>query len=108
MKGIAVIVKSTGEFEHTEFDGESPSLDFLRKAVGGHIETVPMFDMFEDRGVLRSNVVVFCNEEGKLTGLPYNETATYRWSLCIGKPLRDVLVGDIVVLYGDDEFMQSL
>lgn len=40
----------------------SDSLKNLQKTVGGHIETV----------TLMSDLVIICNEEGKLRGLPYN------------------------------------
>ena len=38
------------------------TLEALQKAVGGYIETVSIF----------TDVTLICNEEGRLTGLPYN------------------------------------
>ena len=40
----------------------SNTLANLQKTVGGNIETVTIF----------SDLVIICNEEGKLLGLPYN------------------------------------
>ena len=40
----------------------SKTLENLQKTVGGYIETV----------TLDSDLVIICNEEGKLRGLPYN------------------------------------
>ena len=40
----------------------SNTLENLQKTVGGYIETV----------TLNSDLVIICNEEGKLLGLPYN------------------------------------
>lgn len=42
----------------------SDSLENLQKFVGGYIETV----------TIAEDVVIVCNEEGKLRGLPYNCT----------------------------------
>lgn len=41
------------------------TLEALQKAVGGHIEAV----------TIASDLVLICNEEGLLMGLPYNHTA---------------------------------
>lgn len=94
---------------------EKPTLDALQKAVGGKIETVPYFDHIKIDGQKRE-CVAFCNEEGKLDQLPINKQATLIWEQVVsnvGMKLRDrhgnfldVLVGPIVVLYGDDEFMR--
>lgn len=40
------------------------TLEALQKAVGGYIETV----------TVASDLVIICNEEGRLLGLPYNVT----------------------------------
>ena len=63
-------------------------LDYLQEAVGGYIQTFYM----------HSGIVGWCNEEGKLNGLPEN-------MLMIGKdPLSgtlmpyDMLVGDVLLL----------
>lgn len=42
----------------------SNSLENLQRFVGGYIETVTPF----------TNLVIICNEEGRLRGLPYNCT----------------------------------
>ena len=65
------------------------------------------------------NCVALCNEHGKLDHLPMNEIATALWSDALRrkginlidersrKPV-DWLVGSIVVLFGDREFMSEL
>jgi Domain of unknown function (DUF3846) len=50
----------------------------LKTAVGGWIETLPYFNKFEVDGKQKS-CVAYCNEEGKLTGLPYNAPARALW-----------------------------
>jgi hypothetical protein len=62
-------------------DGE---LKTLQAAVGGYIEA---------HYVKTSGDLFYCNEEGRLTGLPINETATF-WA---GFPI----VGDVVLLVPD-------
>lgn len=47
----------------------SDTLQNLQKNVGGYIETITIMGLGKDRD---QTVVVICNEEGKLRGLPYN------------------------------------
>jgi hypothetical protein len=102
---------------------KTPELEQLQKIVGGWIELVPYFQTIEHGGKLR-NCRVLCNEEGKLARpepLPVNELATELWWKALARaggrnparPIafagdRDVLVGNIIVLFGDDEFMEDL
>lgn len=60
---ILVMVKKPGEQPAVEpfFDN---TLEAFQEAVGGYIETVTLAD----------DVVIICNEEGRLMGLPYNVT----------------------------------
>lgn len=59
-----------------------PSLENLRAYVGGYIETVTLAD----------DLVVICNEEGRLMGLPHNCT------IC-----GVDFCGDIIIAGVDDE-----
>ena len=63
------------------------TLETLQKAVGGHIETV----------TIASDLVLICNEEGLIMGLPYNHTAC-----------ELPLVGPIVAVGVDGEEFVSL
>lgn len=88
----------------------SPGLDVLQKAVGGNIEIVPYLDEFVTPNS-RLKCVAFCNEEGKLNSLPSNFIANVIWAACLDtKKLNmfDNLCGDVVILWGDDEFMDSI
>ena len=62
MKKISVLIKRPGvKAYHTYI---SNTLENLQKTVGGYIETVtPLNDL-----------VLICNEEGRIKGLPYNFT----------------------------------
>jgi hypothetical protein len=76
--------------------------------VGGYIEKVPGFDVVSLDGE-NHDCFALCNEEGKLRGLPRNDAATQAWWFAVApNVLRDVLVGNVIVLYGDDEFMEAL
>jgi hypothetical protein len=44
---------------------------------------------------------MWCNEEGKLTGLPVNPVATAMWTRYFGE--TDVIVGNVVFTGGADE-----
>lgn len=60
MKKISVLVKRPGEPpRHVNM---SNTLENFQRYVGGYIETVTIF----------SDVVIICNEEGRLLGLPWN------------------------------------
>lgn len=103
MKGKLTILKVDGTKTVTELD-RAATLDELQAAVGGYIETVPFLEKYEG-----DPAVAFCNEEGKLNGLPVNQTADNVWAANLAGTERwDVLVGDIVILTGDTEFMEAI
>ena len=58
---ILVVIKEPGQAPKVEplFDN---TLEALQKAVGGYIEAVTVAE----------DIVVICNEEGRLIGLPFN------------------------------------
>ena len=60
MKKIQVWIKRTGEDPRHVWI--SNTLQNLQNHVGGYIECI----------TLAANVVIICNEEGRLMGLPYN------------------------------------
>ena len=106
MDGNVLVLKVDGSAEVTKFTAPVP-LEFLQKAVGGWIELVPDFDVFGDQ----KGVVAFCNEEGKLNGLPVNAKATEAWAKSVGTTVADLgdeLLGDVVIVSGDDAFMAAL
>jgi hypothetical protein len=57
------------------------SLESLQESVGGYIEAVGLFD----------KLTLICNEDGKLTGLPYNFML----------PNGDHVVGDVIFVRED-------
>ena len=83
---------------------EVPTLEELQAAVGGLIEAIPHFTEYKG-----NRCVALCNEEGKLRNMPYNLTATKLWLEAMKvTAIDDHLVGDIVILVGDDAFLANL
>lgn len=104
MRGTIVIISPTGT-KWTNHLQHTPSLETLQQQVGGFIEMVHGFKLYHHDGQPR-DCVAFCNEDGKLKGLDLNTTATQIWQRQY--PTQDVLVGPVVILFGDDEFMGEL
>lgn len=107
MPGQAIIIQPSNfrieDAKRVDLD-VAPKLDFLSKAVEGHIETVPYFDHFEGK-----RCVTFCNEEGKLNGLGPNILAQVYWEEAFGNQITsDLLVGPICIITGDDNFLEQL
>lgn len=84
-------------------------LEDLQGAIdGGLIEVVSFLRKVVIEGASRP-CIAFCDEEGKLKHLSFNEAATKLWVDALGgHPLTDVLVGPVVVCVGDTEFLRSL
>jgi hypothetical protein len=92
MKKFAVI-KTTGEIDFQEVSEEG-EYDFLSGAVGGWIQSVPLVNDFDELNL-------WCNEEGKLNGLPLNALATELGENSYGK--TDMIVGNAVITGGADD-----
>ncbi len=108
MRGFMVILRPDGTEEVKQYTGPLPYED-LSGAVGGYIESVPHFKHYEHEGTLQFPVVAFCNEEGKIHGLPINPKATLAWEKSVGQRItRDYLVGPIAIVWGDAPFMREL
>lgn len=81
---MAYLLRVNGTIEQM---GKNPSLKELQKAVGGYIESVP----------IAMGGHFYCNEEGKLKGLPHNPVANSMIDF------NDHIVGDVVVMEEGDE-----
>jgi hypothetical protein len=117
MKGTIISLDADGTETVTEVTGE-PKYELIKEAIGGgSLEVVPFFSRYvhKDRWV---SCVAFCDEEGKLHGLPFNQHATEHWEkslkanghpgLIVNGGLVDHLVGKIAILYGDEAFMRAI
>jgi hypothetical protein len=78
------IYKADGTMEQVDLQGRKVTLEQLQQAVGGYIEAVP-----------GTNARAYCNEEGMLTGLPFNAIASHLFGMA--------LVGNVVVLETGDK-----
>lgn len=105
MPGYTITLKADGT-RQTAAHEDFPSLGYLQRAVGGYIELIPLFEKFLDGGQMVP-CVAYCNEDGKVNGLCLNRLATLLWFSAAGRPLGDFLVGDVVIVYGDEEFMRK-
>lgn len=106
MKGWILTVPAIGDSSVREVNTAN-IYPLLYDGVKGYIEQVPLFTRFEWSGIMRE-CVAFCNEEGKIKNLPVNERATAMWIKAANKHVGDVLVGDVLVVWGDKEFMRDL
>jgi hypothetical protein len=114
MKGGLYIIRQNGEIETREID-RPPTGDEIHNFVDGYIEVVPYWnELVVPSAKIMSKCVAFCDESGKTTGnkLP-NERATIMWEATLnrqGKSCKgmDHLVGDICVIWGDQELLDNL
>ena len=82
---MKVVIKKVGEqAQVTEIEN---TLDALQKFVGGHIEVVSV----------GGEIIMICNEEGKLNGLEYNF-----------KLGNDFIVGNVLFVQAKDEDFTDL
>ena len=119
MKGTIVTIGIGGGKLTTTIEG-APQLETLKAGVGGGwIELIPQFDSYEVAPGEVVSCVAFCDEEGKLKNLTTNNIATVLWDKAMrraGGPgllqrdgtAADYLVGQIAIVFGDDEFMEAL
>jgi hypothetical protein len=110
MIGTAIVIHADGTMEITQLSN-APTLDFLQEAVAGDIAIVPHFSTVGEivkGGVVRC--IAYCNEHGEDKKLPVNRIATDLWLVAqhrAGVAIDDVLLGPVVVLTGDDEFLEN-
>jgi hypothetical protein len=111
MRGTLLIYSPAGGVTTREV-GE-PKLELLKEAIGGgYLEVVPHWTSIEHGGK-RRRCVAFCDEDGKRKDLPVNGAATVTWDFAMRRDkgcgcAPDYLVGNVVVVFGDREFMEAL
>lgn len=99
MKITGIVIEPDGSTRTLEME-QTESLRALQEAVGGYIERVSSAD---------ETVDLWCNEEGKLEGLPFNWPATaLLYDLNPAFRGQDVLCGAVVVTGGSDGKGESL
>jgi len=121
MKGLMLTYRPfQRQPEVVQLTREPPLGDIKARLNDGWLEAVPGFTSIEAvAGKPPQACVAYCDEEGKLKGLEHNSMATVLWDRALranGHPglidtrgrVVDHLVGPVVVLTGDDEFMRSM
>jgi hypothetical protein len=132
MKGTMLTISVNGTVKTTPLNGP-PDLDTMQEAVGGYITQVPYLDSVEHAGTVYQ-CVAFVDEEGMLKNKPVNEFANRIWDAALKRsgnedvryrvgalaraidpsvseqthPLKDSLLGPIVIIYGDNDLMSEL
>jgi hypothetical protein len=111
VRGVLTIIPADGAVSSKEL-AAPPALEDLQAGIGGgYIQVVPHFTRY-----MGKPCVAFCDEEGKLNGLPYNVRASELWygqmpdtfwRTDTGWPL-DILVGPIVIVTGDRQLLRAL
>jgi len=89
---MALLITTDGEIIDI---GCRPSLAQLQDAVGGYIEYVPLSD---EALAITGHTHMYCNETGKLDGLPINRMAT-----SMIRSTNDIIVGNAVLMTDDDD-----
>jgi hypothetical protein len=117
MRGELLIYGSGGDVTARELK-QVPELQELREGVGGSVEQVPMFRTINRRGIV-CDCLAFCEEDGRAKGRAVNPVATMLWDLALRRArignglrdsegrVRDYLVGDVIVVLGDAEFLAA-
>jgi len=93
MKSILTIPCDPTKEVRVREAAKEPPLQELQDLVDGYIEIVPQWSRH-----FGQRCIAYCNEEGKLRGLPMNHRATAFWWAALGQRVDDVLVGDIVLV----------
>ena len=81
-----VVYKSNGSVEDRVFSKKNVTLKEMQEIVGGYIEFIYL---------RKDNLVMVVNEEGKITGLPFNAKATQLVKEC---NINDIIVGDVLIV----------
>ena len=94
---MGLLIKADGTRQEIQGEEESGSLSYeqLKEAVGDYIEMVSC-----DPEITGGYDHYYCNEEGKIIGLPANHVATH---LSTYTSPFDVVCGDVIFCKGDDE-----
>jgi hypothetical protein len=95
MKAVVIPADSTCP---ARVEDERLTLDYLQGVVGGLIEAVNIDQVLTDNGRKNVDCTMFVRETGKLDGLSVNARATDLAAIAIGGWIRDVVVGDVIVV----------
>lgn len=108
MHGWMLTIQTHGKQTLKEFR-KPPSLAEIKAELeGGFLELIPYFTEFTVKGT-QAACIAYCDEEGKIKRLPRNPVAQTLWEKACRRTItEDLLVGPVVILWGDIEFMRSM
>jgi hypothetical protein len=75
---VLLTLKPDSETFEVEVFKREPPFSTLQSRVGGFVESVPHLNSICHGGKTR-RVMAFCNEEGQINNLPFNDKATRLW-----------------------------
>ena len=87
---MAMVISPAGHIEL--IDLSSGSLEKMQAAVGGWVQAIE----------LSNELMMWCNEEGKMNGLEHNPFAQHLWDRAFGAG-TDYIVGTVVITGGSDD-----
>jgi hypothetical protein len=107
MNGSLHIVRPDRPISRIDTTDPQNILELIKPALnGGYVEAVPSFYVYEGQ-----QCVAFCDEDGKNKKLPFNAQATLLWARALDRQpseIGDYLVGTVIIVTGDAEFMEGL
>lgn len=95
-KMIAITLTAEGEAKEIELVQDEAQLKILQEAVGGWVQAIDF----------TPTLTLWCNEEGKLNGLPINPMATFLWERYFG--FTDIICGNVIFTGGTGDEGETL
>ena len=102
MQGTLTLISEAGLISDVGVTNPRTYKEIKKLLNGGMLQLIPHFDTYNNKPCH-----AYCDDEGKIKQLPINEFATILWMTQLPSPIDDVLVGPIVIVTGDDEFMAA-
>ena len=93
---LAITLDTEGNAKEIQLSENESQLSKLQEAVGGMVQAVDF----------TADLTLWCNEEGKLYGLPINPMATFLWEKSFG--LTDFICGNVIFTGGTGEEGETL
>lgn len=114
MIGSSIILRPNRPIEFRTYTGPVRD-DHFSDTIDGLLEMVPHFDQWIDaEGKLRE-CVVYADQEAEMKGLEINHYASAIWNYIADLKgidyrlrRRRQLAGPVVIVFGDEEFMEAL
>ncbi len=110
MKGELLVLYPSKPPERRQYLGPVPT-DILSELVGGSLAVIPLFDHIITFDGVPSKAQAFCNSEAYMLDLQDNFWANAIWHYILrskGEQRLMSLKGPVVIVTGDEDFMEQL